>query len=323
MQRPPRARVRPVLAMADAARIRYLPPMRDVVLPEGLELVVQARPRDLGGGFMVGRVLPAPQRRLVGPFIFFDHMGPVDMPPGTGTDVRPHPHIGLATVTYLFAGELFHRDSLGSAQAIRPGDVNWMIAGRGIVHSERTAPEPRRTGQFLHGIQAWVAVPTEREEDAPAFFHHPVASLPTIARPGAELRLIAGNAYGETSPVVVGSPTFYVDAVLEANANLALPEEHAERACYVVTGAVRVAGHTFGERSLLIAKPGERVAIEAVRESRVMLLGGAHLHGERHINWNFVSSSRARIDQAREDWKERRFPLVPGDEVEFIPLPDP
>lgn len=297
--------------------------MTDVTLPEGIELVVSARPRDLGGGFVVGRVLPAPQRRLVGPFIFFDHMGPVDMPPDTGMDVRPHPHIGLATVTYLLAGEIFHRDSLGSAQAIRPGDVNWMIAGRGIVHSERTAPELRRSGQHVHGLQAWVAVPTEREADEPAFFHHPASSLPMVALPGANLRLIAGDAYGAKSPVVVSSPTFYVDARLEAGATLTLPDEHAERACYVVSGEVRVAGHTFGERSLLIAKPAERVVLEALRESRVMLLGGAHLHGERFIDWNFVASSRERIDEARLAWQERRFPVVPGDEVEFIPLPEP
>jgi redox-sensitive bicupin YhaK (pirin superfamily) len=296
--------------------------MTDVTLPEVLELVLHARPRDLGGGFMVGRALPAPQRRLVGPFIFFDHMGPMDMAPGTGTDVRPHPHIGLATVTYLFAGEIFHRDSLGNAQAIRPGDVNWMIAGRGIVHSERTSPELRASGQHLHGIQAWVALPTAMEEDAPAFFHHAVASLPSIEKPGAKLRVIAGSAYGATSPVVVGSPTFYLDAELSAGASLALPDDHEERACYVVSGEIGVAGQTFAERSLLIAKPGARVTLEAERASRVMLLGGAHL-GERHIDWNFVSSSPARLEQARSDWKERRFPLVPGDEVEFIPLPEP
>jgi redox-sensitive bicupin YhaK (pirin superfamily) len=295
--------------------------MDDVAIPEVLELVLHARPRDLGGGFMVGRALPAPQRRLVGPFIFFDHMGPMDMAPGTGTDVRPHPHIGLATVTYLFSGEIFHRDSLGSAQAIRPGDVNWMIAGRGIAHSERTAPELRAKGHHLHGIQAWVALPTEREEDEPAFFHHPMRSLPEIDRPGLQLRVIAGNAYGEISPVVVGSPTLYADARLDAGARLDLPDDHEERACYIVEGEVRVGGQAFGARSLLIARPGERVAIEASLPSRVMLLGGAPL-GERHIDWNFVSSSKERIEQARRDWKERRFPLVPGDEVEFIPLPE-
>jgi redox-sensitive bicupin YhaK (pirin superfamily) len=295
--------------------------MTEVALPEVLELVLHARPRDLGGGFMVGRALPSPQRRMVGPFIFFDHMGPMDMPPGTGTDVRPHPHIGLATVTYLFSGEIFHRDSLGSAQAIRPGDVNWMIAGRGIAHSERTAPELRAQGHHLHGIQAWVALPTEHEEDAPAFFHHPKSSLPAIERADVKLRVIAGNAYGEISPVVVSSPTFYVDAQLAAGASLDLPDDHEERACYVVTGEVKIAGQTFGERSLAIARPGERVTIDATQPSQIMLLGGAPL-GERNIDWNFVSSSKERIEKARSDWKDRRFPLVPGDEIEFIPLPE-
>jgi redox-sensitive bicupin YhaK (pirin superfamily) len=287
-----------------------------------IELVVHARSRDLGGGFMVGRVLPAPPRRLVGPFIFFDHMGPVNMSPGTGVDVRPHPHIGLATVTYLFEGEIFHRDSLGFAQAIRPGDVNWMIAGRGIVHSERTAAELRRSGQLLHGIQAWVALPLEHEEREPGFFHHPVQSLPALQRPGVALRVIAGSAFGVSSPVAVSSPTFYVDAALEQGATLELPDEHTERACYVVTGEVRVLDSVYAERSLLVARPGQRVVVEATEDSRLMLLGGAKLEGERHIDWNFVSSSEARIERARGDWQERRFPLVPGDELEFTPLPE-
>lgn len=295
--------------------------MNDVAIPEVLELVLHARPRDLGGGFMVSRTLPSPERRLVGPFIFFDHMGPMDMAPGTGTDVRPHPHIGLATVTYLFSGEIFHRDSLGSAQAIRPGDVNWMTAGHGIVHSERTSPEVRAKGHHLHGIQAWVAVPTEREEDAPAFNHHPKSTLPSIQRGDLQLRIIAGTAFGQQSPVVVSSPTFYVDAELAKGAPLELPDDHEERACYVVSGEVQVGGVRFGDRNLLVAKPGEHVSIEATEPSRIMLLGGGKL-GERHIDWNFVSSSKERIEKARSDWKERRFPLVPGDDKEFIPLPE-
>jgi redox-sensitive bicupin YhaK (pirin superfamily) len=295
--------------------------MNEVAIPDVLELVLHARPRDLGGGMVVGRALPAPQRRLIGPFIFFDHMGPVDMPPGMGTDVRPHPHICLATVTYLFSGEIFHRDSLGSAQAIRPGDVNWMIAGRGIVHSERTPPDVRAKGHHLHGIQAWVALPTDAEEGEPAFFHHPANTLPGIDRPRAKMRLIAGSAYGEKSPVVVSSPTFYVDAELEAGATLELPSEHEERGCYVVTGEVEVAGHAFAERSLLVARTGAAVAIQAVKPSRVMLMGGAHL-GPRFIEWNFVASSEQRIETAKTAWRDRRFPLVPGDEVEFIPLPE-
>jgi redox-sensitive bicupin YhaK (pirin superfamily) len=284
-----------------------------------IETVIQARPRDLGG-FTVGRALPSAQHSLVGPFIFFDHMGPTDFAPGTGIDVRPHPHIGLATVTYLFAGEIMHRDSLGSAQAIRPGDVNWMIAGRGIVHSERTSPELRRTGQQLHGIQAWVALPEAAEESEPAFFHHPVATLPRVTRPGVELRVIAGSAYGQKSPVQVASGTLYVDAQLSAAAVLELPNEHAERAFYVATGSVSCDGREFGARSLVILRAGQPASILANGDARVMLLGGEHV-GERHIEWNFVSSSKQRIELAKRAWQERRFPTVPGDAVEFIPLP--
>jgi redox-sensitive bicupin YhaK (pirin superfamily) len=284
-----------------------------------IETVVYARPRDLGG-FTVGRALPSAAQRLVGPFVFLDHMGPVDFPPEGGVDVRPHPHIGLATVTYLFEGELLHRDSLGSEQTIRPGDVNWMIAGRGIVHSERTSEDRRTHGQMLHGIQAWVALPNELEEREPAFVHHPKAELPRIERPGAQLCLIAGSAYGERSPVQVASPTFYLDLQLEAAASLELPEEHAERAFYVVSGRVRVGEREIEPRSLAVARSGERVVLNASEPSRVMLLGGAHL-GERFIEWNFVSSSRERIEQAKAAWQAREFPVVPGDDVEFIPLP--
>jgi len=284
-----------------------------------IELILRAKPRDLGG-FTVGRALPSPQRRLVGPFIFFDHMGPVHFQPGMGIDVRPHPHIGLATVTYLFDGEILHRDSLGSEQPIRPGDVNWMIAGRGIVHSERSSAERRENGQLLHGIQAWVALPEEHEGGEPQFFHHPVASLPTLQEPGVALRLIAGSAYGHTSPVAVASPTFYVDAQLAAAGEFTLPEEHAERAVYVVSGRVRCATVELEERSLAVVRTGERVRLRALEPSRVMLLGGAPL-GERFIEWNFVASSRERIERAKGDWRERRFPLVPGDSVDFIPLP--
>lgn len=284
-----------------------------------IETVVQARPRDLGG-FTVGRALPSPVRRLVGPFIFFDHMGPADFAPGTGVDVRPHPHIGLATVTYLFEGELLHRDSLGSQQFIRPGDVNWMVAGRGIVHSERISEERRANGQKLHGIQAWVALPSELESGEPAFYHHPVSSLPLIEREGVRMRLIAGHAYGQRSAVQVASPTFYLDAQLEAGASVTLPDEHEERAFYVVEGRVSVGGREFTPRSLAVARVGASVQINSVEPSRLMLLGGAHL-GERFIEWNFVSSSREKIDAAKVAWRAREFPIVPGDEVEFIPLP--
>jgi redox-sensitive bicupin YhaK (pirin superfamily) len=290
---------------------------------DSIETVVFARPRDLGG-FTVGRALPSAARRLVGPFIFFDHMGPVDFAPGAGIDVRPHPHIGLATVTYLFDGEIYHRDSLGSSQSIKPGAVNWMIAGRGIVHSERTTPELRASGQHLHGIQAWVALPEAAEAGEPAFFHHPVDSLPVIERPGVRMRLIAGSAYGAQSGVLVASPTFYLDAQLEAAARVDLPgpDEHEERAFYVVTGKLRVGEREIEPRSLVVARSGASVTLEALEPSRVMLLGGAHL-GERFIEWNFVASTPEKIEAAKQAWAAREFPVVPGDELEFIPLPSP
>ncbi len=284
------------------------------------ELLIAARPRDLGG-FSVRRALPSPHRRLVGPFIFFDHMGPADLPPGEGINVRPHPHIAIATVTYLFDGEIFHRDSLGSAQAITPGDVNWMIAGSGIVHSERTREEVRKTGQKIHGIQAWIALPIEAEEMAPAFFHHPGSTLPTLTREGIKGRVIAGDAFGLRSPVQVASPTLYVDLAMSAGATIDVPKEHEERAIYVAIGSVRVGEKLLNDGDMLVLVPGVDVALNAVSESRVLLLGGAKLEGERHIWWNFVSSSEERIEQAKRDWKERRFPIVAGDEVEFIPLP--
>lgn len=286
-----------------------------------IETVVFARPRDLGG-FTVGRALPSPARRLVGPFIFFDHMGPVDFVPGTGVDVRPHPHIGLATVTYLFEGEMLHRDSLGTEKLIRPGDVNWMVAGRGIVHSERISEDTRKNGQKLHGIQAWVALPTEAESGDPAFYHHPVSALPLIERPGVRMRLIAGNAYGERSGVAVASPTFYLEAQLEAAASIELPNEHEERAFYLVNGRVSVNGREYEPRQLAVARPGASIQISALEPSRLMLLGGAHL-GERFIEWNFVSSSHEKIEAAKAAWQAREFPVVPGDDVEFIPLPSP
>jgi redox-sensitive bicupin YhaK (pirin superfamily) len=284
-----------------------------------IETLVHARPRDLGG-FTVGRALPSPQRRLVGPFVFFDHMGPVAFDPGHGIDVRPHPHIGLATVTYLLEGEIVHRDSLGFEQPIRPGDVNWMVAGRGIVHSERTSPERREHGQKLHGLQAWVALPDSTQECEPQFYHHPAASLPRIVRPGAELRLIAGHAYGERSPVAVASPTFYLQAQLAAAAELKLTDEHEERAVYIVSGRVRVGDDELEARSLAVLRPGAAVSVSAIEPSCVMLLGGAPV-GERFVEWNFVSNSQERIARAKAAWRERRFPVVPGDSVEYIPLP--
>ena len=288
-----------------------------------VELVVTGRPRDLGG-FSVARVLPAMQRRHVGPFVFFDHMQRHEMPPGKGMDVRPHPHIGLATVTYLFEGEILHRDSLGSQQPIVPGDVNWMIAGRGIVHSERSSDEKRRTGGTMHGIQSWVAFPTADEEMEPSFAHHKGATLPLVKLPGASLRVLAGHAYGQRSPVAVRSPTLYVHADLEGEADLALPDDHEERAVYVVDGEVTVAGEAQSatEGTMVIFRPGARVVVHANRPSRLMVLGGAPLDGPRHIFWNFVSSSKDRIERAKDEWKRGSFPKVPGDDVEFIPLPE-
>lgn len=283
--------------------------------------VIDARARDLGG-FTVGRVLPATARKLIGPFIFFDHMGPAAFPPGRGIDVRPHPHIGLATVTYLFEGEIVHRDSLGSQQPIRPGDVNWMTAGRGIVHSERTGPQPRQAGSRLDGLQLWVALPRSHEETAPEFHHHPARDLPAIAVGDTRIRVLAGSAYGQTSPVRTFSPLFYVDAAIPAESELPLPEEHQERAAYVVSGTVECGNERAEHGRMLVFTPDVPASLRAVSDARVALIGGAPIDGERHIFWNFVSSSQARIEQAKRDWREGRFAKVPGDDLEFIPLPD-
>lgn len=286
-----------------------------------IEAVIPARVRDLGG-FSVRRALPAGARRLVGPFIFFDHMGPIALAPGEGGDTRPHPHIGLATITYLFDGELMHRDSIGSEQAIRPGDVNWMIAGRGIAHSERHDPELRTRSRRLHGIQTWVALPLDQEEMAPAFEHHPARTIPALRRPGAALHVIAGTAYGERSPASVLSPTLYVHARLDAGAELAVDDTHQERAVYVVDGEVEIAGQSFGEGTLVALAAGAPVAIRAAAAANAMLLGGASIGAPRHIWWNFVSSSHERIERAKADWRDGRFAKVIHDEVDFIPLPD-
>jgi redox-sensitive bicupin YhaK (pirin superfamily) len=287
---------------------------------DAIELVIRGRPRDLGG-FSVRRVLPSLQRRLVGPFIFFDHMGPADMPAGTGMDVRPHPHIGLATVTYLFDGEIFHRDNLGSAQAITPGAVNWMVAGSGIVHSERTRSELRNSGQRVHGIQAWVALPRGLEECSPGFFHHPENTLPVIEGPGMQLRIIAGSAFGKTSPVQVSSPTLYLDVALAAGSSFKAPAEYEERALYIASGVVACSGDTFEEGEMLVLTKGAEVHLNALSNTRLLLLGGERLDGERFIDWNFVSSSKERIERAKQDWVEQRYAKVPGDEIEFTPLP--
>jgi redox-sensitive bicupin YhaK (pirin superfamily) len=284
------------------------------------ETVIVPRSRDIGG-FEVRRALPSMQRRLVGPFVFFDHMGPAVFAAGTGLDVRPHPHIGLATITYLFDGEILHRDSLGSVQPIRPGDVNWMTAGRGIAHSERTDPELRASGTTLAGIQSWVALPKRDEEIDPSFVHHPRASLPVMEGEGVTLRLIAGAGFGLRAPVAVFSGMFYADAALKAGARLTLPAEYEERAIYVAKGEIEIAGQRFPEGQLLVFRPGDAIDLRASVDARVLLLGGEPMDGPRHIWWNFVSSSKDRIEQAKADWKAGRFGPVPG-ETEFIPLPD-
>lgn len=283
--------------------------------------VIDARPRNLGG-FEVRRLLPSAARRMVGPFTFFDQMGAVVFEPGQGLDVRPHPHIGLATVTYLFEGEILHRDSLGFHQPIRPGDINWMTAGRGIVHSERTPQEQRQNGSQLHGLQLWVALPKASEETAPSFHHHPGATLPERDEGGVRLRVLAGTAYDMTSPVEILSPLFYVDAVMSAGSELALPSGHEERAVYVVDGVLRCGAERVEVGRMLIFAKEAKVTLRAERATRVVLVGGAPLDGKRYIDWNFVSSSKERLEQARRDWKEGRFPKVPGDDVEFIPLPE-
>src|SRR5258708_372018 len=281
--------------------------------------VVESRKRDLGG-FEVRRILPFGGGRMVGPFIFLDHMGPVAFAAGRGIEVRPHPHICLATVTYLFDGEIEHRDSLGVVQTIRPGDVNWMTAGRGIVHSERTGAAFRAAGHKLHGLQSWVALPKADEEIEPAFHHFSAQSLPARDGAGLRLRLIAGKAFGLRSPVRVFSEMFYADAMLENDTTLDLPAEHAERAAYVVEGSIDVEGRPFAEGTLLVFAEGEAVRLRAKSASRVALLGGAPLESKRLIWWNFVASSPERIERAKRGWADGKFAKVPG-ETEFIPLP--
>jgi hypothetical protein len=285
-----------------------------------IELLIPQRRRDLGG-FEVGRVLPYTQRKMVGPFIFFDHIGPVDFPPGIPrtVDVRPHPHIGLSTVTYLFAGEIMHRDSVGSEQPIRPGEVNWMTAGRGITHSERFE-RARKEGGPMHGIQAWVALPENQEERAPAFFHYAAADLPLFEQGGASCRLIAGEAFGARSKVETHSPMFYVHWELARDATAELPADRSERAIYVATGAVDVGGQRVRAGEMAVLAAGTAGSMRASEPAIVLGLGGEPV-GERFIEWNFVSSSKARIEQAKADWRAGRMKLPDLDNGEFIPLP--
>lgn len=290
-----------------------------------LDLVIESRKRDIGD-FELRRLLPAPKRRRVGPYTFFDHFGPVTLGAGKGLAVRPHPHINLATVTYLFEGAIEHRDSLGYVRTIRPGAINWMTAGKGIVHSERTPKDLLNQTKNLHGIQIWLALPTESEEIEPAFRHYSHESLPTVENDGVRLVVLIGKAYGAESPVETLSPTLYVDAHLTASASLRLEERYEERAVYVVEGRISHGGEEFGVGTMLVTKSGGCPEFTAVGDARVVVFGGAPLDGERHIWWNFVSSSKDRLAQARQDWlagpgATERFPLVPGDSDEFIPLP--
>jgi redox-sensitive bicupin YhaK (pirin superfamily) len=288
---------------------------------DAIEMIIVPRARDLGG-FEVRRALPSARRQMVGPFIFFDQMGPAEFITGQGIDVRPHPHINLATVTYLFEGEIMHRDSLGTEQPIRPGAVNWMSAGRGIVHSERTAPERKAKGQKLFGIQSWVALPAAFEESAPNFAHHDSHALPLIEESDKSVRLIVGSAFGKTSPVRTASEMIYADIALEPGASVPIDADHEERGIYLVSGNVEIAGDRFGPGQLLIFRPGDRITVSAATPARFLLLGGAPMDGPRYIWWNFVSSRKERIEQAKAEWKSGRFDSVPGDAEEFIPLPE-
>lgn len=299
---------------------RCAEPTEAVAEPPPVETLIVPRARDIGG-FEVRRALPSAQRQMVGPFIFFDQMGPAEFLTGQGIDVRPHPHIGLATLTYLLEGEILHRDSLGTLQPIRPGEVNLMTAGQGIVHSERTAAELRQQENRLFGLQSWIALPQDQEEIAPAFSHHKRDTLPIIAGDGAQVRLVVGELYGERSPVPSFSPMFYADAQLDAGAKLPLDADHEDRGLYIVAGEIAIGQERYGAGQLLVLRPGVPVMISATQASRVMLMGGATLEGPRYIWWNFVSSRKERIEQAKQDWQAGHFSAVPGD-GEFIPLPE-
>lgn len=307
-------------------------PALDPTIPTGdavdsIETVIVPRARDLGG-FEVRRALPSAKRQMVGPFIFFDQMGPAEFLTGNGIDVRPHPHIGLGTVTYLIKGRIHHRDSLGTDCWIEPGAVNWMMAGQGITHSERQDGTQRKAPHGLFGLQTWLALPKAREDD-PALFHHtPKDALPTLEGEGKEVRVILGDLYGASAPVPIGFETFYADAVLQGGAAIPLPDNHEDRGIYVLQGEVTVSGQTFAAGHMLVFRPGDRVSVKAGSEgARIMMLGGATMDGPRYIWWNFVASSRDRIDAAKEawragDWAHGRFSLPPGDDQDFVPAPD-
>ena len=290
-----------------------------------IDTLIIPRARDLGG-FEVRRALPAPKRQMVGPFIFFDQMGPAEFLPTRGMDVRPHPHIGLATISYLHRGRMHHRDSLGTDQWIEPGAVNWMVAGNGITHSERTDDETQVDPMPFFGIQTWVALPENAEETAPLFEHVPEAKLPVIEGEGKSVRLILGSAYGEEAPVKTFSEMFYGDVMLEAGAAIPMPDDHEDRGVYVIEGTVEIAGDQFEAGQMMVFRPGDAVTVKAVTGARLMMLGGETLNGPRHIWWNFVASSKEKIEAAKEawragDWQHGRFQLPPNDRNEFIPLP--
>ncbi len=301
------------------------PDIDDKAALDALETVIIPRARDLGG-FEVRRALPAPSRQMVGPFIFFDQMGPAEFITDGGIDVRPHPHIGLGTVTYLYQGEFQHRDSLGTDQMIYPGEVNWMLAGSGVTHSERTSPETRATRHKLFGIQTWVALPEDREDMAPDFEHHKEATLPLIEADGAQARLILGSAWGERAPVNMQSEIFYADVTLAPGAQAPLPDNHEDRGIYVTQGAVEIGGDTFEAGRMMVFRPGDKVSVRAGEQgARLMLLGGETLNGPRYVWWNFVSSSKEKIEAAKDAWKKADwsggpFTLPPGDDQEFIPI---
>ncbi|MEO1200380.1 MAG: pirin family protein [Pseudomonadota bacterium] len=288
---------------------------------DAIDLVIVPRARDIGD-FEVRRALPSAKRHMVGPFIFFDQMGPAEFLVGAGMDVRPHPHIGLATVTYLFTGEIMHRDSLGTELAIRPGAVNWMTAGSGIAHSERSDQPSRNTTRELFGIQSWVALPKHAEETAPEFIHYGEDDLPVISGEGKTVRLISGQMLGQRSSVKTYTETVYADVALDAGASVPFDADYEERAIYTVTGEIDIAGDRFGPGQLLVFRPGDRITVTAHSDARFMMLGGEPMDGPRHIWWNFVSSSKERIEQAKEDWKQKRFDPVFGDAEEYIPLPE-
>lgn len=288
---------------------------------EAVEMVIVPRTNDIGN-FEVHRALPFRNKRMVGPFIFWDQMGPGEFVTGQGVDVRPHPHIGLSTVTYLFDGTMDHKDSLGTDMRIRPGDVNLMSSGSGIVHSERTGQDIRENPSRLFGIQSWLAQPKTHEENAPSFSHVGEAELPTFSDNGAEGRLILGSFSGLQSPVKTDWNTLYIDLNLQKGAKIQIPKETEERAIYVLKGRIEIGGASYDPNQMMVLNPGEDVTVTALDDVRMMVLGGATMDSKRYIFWNFVSSSRERLEQAKEDWKEDRFDKVPGDDQEFIPLPE-